>query len=124
MAFVERKRWAFFGLPFSFTKYTVEDEKLIINRGFFKTVEDDCYIYKIIDVKLEKSLIERMFGLGTVVCYTSDVTDKVIKLLHVKNAKEIKDFIFEKSEEMRMKRRTLNTVNLSQGLDDIDDADL
>ncbi|MBR6451146.1 MAG: PH domain-containing protein [Lachnospiraceae bacterium] len=124
MGFIERKRWALFGLPFTFTKYTVEDEKLVINRGFFKTTEDDCYLYKILDVKLERSLIERMSGLGTVICYTGDVTDKVLKLIHVKHSNEIKDFLFEKSEEMRRKRRTLNTLSLTQGLEDIDEADI
>ena len=124
MSYMERKRWLLFGLPFTFTKYTVEDEKMVIDRGFFTTTEDDCYIYKILDVKLERSLLERMFKLGTVICYTGDVTDKVIKLTHIRHSQEVKDFIFEKSEEMRRKRRTLNTLSLTQGLDDIDDADL
>ncbi|MCR4685927.1 MAG: PH domain-containing protein [Lachnospiraceae bacterium] len=124
MSYTERKRWLLFGLPFTFTKYTVEDEKMVIDRGFFTTTEDDCYIYKILDVKLERSLLERMFKLGTVICYTGDVTDKVIKLTHIRHSQEVKDFIFEKSEEMRRKRRTLNTLSLTQGLDDIDDVDL
>ena len=124
MSYTERKRLLLFGLPFTYTTYTVEDEKMVIDRGLFTTTEDDCYIYKILDVKLERSLLERMFHLGTVICYTGDVTDKVIKLTHIRHSQEIKDFIFEKSEEMRRKRRTLNTLSLTQGLDDIDDADL
>lgn len=120
----ERKRWLFFGLPFTFTKYTVTEEKLVVNRGFFKLREDTCYLYKIIDVKLERSLLERMAGLGTIVCYTGDVTDKVIKLIHIKNSKTINDALLEMSEEMRRKRRTLNTLSLTQGMNDIDDADL
>ena len=120
----ERKSWLFFGLPFTFTKYTVTEEKLVVNRGFFKLREDTCYLYKIIDVKLERSLLERMAGLGTIVCYTGDVTDKVIKLIHIKNSKTINDALLEMSEEMRRKRRTLNTLSLTQGMNDIDDADL
>ena len=121
MKYVERKRWKFLGLPFTFTKYTVEEEKLLINSGFINTREDTCYMYKILDVRLEKSLMERFFGLGTVVCFTGDVTDKTLKLIHIKNSKEINDFILTQAEEMRRKRRTLNTLNLTQGMADLDD---
>ena len=99
MGFIEKKRWPFLGLPLTFTKYTIEDEKITVNKGFLNTTEDSVYMYKVLDTKLEKSLFERMFGLGTVVCYTGDVTDKVLLMEHVKNAKAINDFIFEKSEE-------------------------
>ena len=65
-----------------------------------------------------------MCGLGTIVCYTGDVTDKVIKITHIRNSKTINDFLIDQSEEMRRKRRTLNTLSLTQGMSDIDDADL
>lgn len=123
MGYTERKRWVFFGLPFTFTVYSVEQEKITTNKGFFKTTEDSLYMYKIIDVKLEKSFFERIFGLGTVICYTSDVTDKVLKFEHIKRAKEINDFIFNNSEEMRKKRRTLNTQSLTGGIDAAFDLD-
>lgn len=124
MTYTERKRWLFLGLPFTFTKYSVNEEKLVVNRGFFKLQENTCYLYKIIDVKLERSILERMCGMGTITCYTGDVTDKVIKLIHIKNSKAINDFLLEQSEEMRRKRRTLNTLSLTQGMADIEDADL
>ena len=124
VGFIERKRWVFCGLPFTFTKYTVEEEMLTINRGLLKTIEDACYMYKILDVKLEVTLFERIVGIGTVSCYTGDVTDKVLKLEHIKNAKAVKNFILQQSEEMRRKRRTLNTLNLAEGMGDIDDSDL
>ena len=115
---VERKRWLFFGLPFSFTKYTVNDQVITINAGLFNTTENDCYFYKVQDVELKTSLAERIFGLGTVACYTGDNTHPQLYLEHIKNAKEIKNYILRASEEARRKRRTLNTLNIDA--DDID----
>lgn len=108
----ERKRLLFFGLPWTFTKYTLSSSLLTIDRGLLNTVQDDCYMYKIQDVKLNKSLWERLFGLATIVCYTGDVTHPEIRLEHIKNADAIKAYILKTSEEARIKRRTLNTMNI------------
>lgn len=113
MEFVEKKRLLFFGLPWTFTKYTVGEEIINMRAGLLKTVEDDCYMYKVTDVKLETSLPERLFKLGTVVCYTGDTTHQVLKLIHIKNSRAVKDYILEESEKQRMKRRTLNTQSLN-----------
>jgi uncharacterized membrane protein YdbT with pleckstrin-like domain len=110
--FNERKRSLFFGLPWTFTKYQVNEEIITIDKGFLRTTENDCYLYKVQDVRLKVSLLERLFGLGTVVCYTGDTTDPVLTIEHIRNAKAVKNFILEASEEARMKRRTLTTLDI------------
>lgn len=124
MAFVERKRWLFLGLPLTFTKYTITEEQITINSGLFTRVENDCYMYKIQDTVLSVSLIQRIFGIATVVCKTSDVTHGQLVLKNIKNAKAIKDFIVECSEEQRLKRRTINTLNIDADVDGDIDGDL
>ena len=119
--YVERKRWLFLGLPFTFTKYTVTDEVITINDGLLNTKENDCYLYKVQDVELQVSLAERIFKLGTVACYTGDNTHPQLYLSHIKHAKEIKNYILKASEEARRRRRTLNTLNIDAA--DIDDID-
>ena len=116
--YAERKRILFFGLPWTFTKYEVKEDMITIDSGFFNKVENDCYMYKVQDVQLRTSLWERMFGLGTVVCYTGDNTNPTLQLEHIKNAKEIKRFILEASEDARLKRRVLTTMDITSDADD------
>lgn len=112
MNYKEKKRSMFFGLPWTFTSYTITDEIITVDAGLLNKQENDCYMYKVIDIRLESSLLERIFGLGTVHCFTGDVTDQDLKLLHIRHAKEIKDFILKQSEQERMKRKTLNMQHL------------
>ncbi|NLO09574.1 MAG: PH domain-containing protein [Clostridiales bacterium] len=107
MVYVERKRTKFLGLPLSYTEYTISEEKLRITSGFLSITEDDCYMYKIQDVRLTRSLMERIFKLGTITCYTGDTTHPKLELEHIKRAGAIKDFIMYSSEEARRKRRAL-----------------
>ena len=112
MSYKEKKRSMFLGLPWTFTSYTVTDEIITINTGLLRKEENDCYLYKVIDVRLENTLLERILGLGTIHCFTGDVTDPDLKLSHIKNAKEIKDYILKQSEQERLKRKTLNMQHL------------
>ena len=123
MEFRERKRWIFFGLPFTFTIYTVKEEVITVDTGFLNKEENDCYMYKVQDVTLKTSMWERIFGLGTIICYTGDTTSQQLIMVHIKNARAIKDFILEQSEVARRKRRTMNTLDIgADGADfDIDD---
>ena len=124
MEFTERKRMLFFGLPFTFTKYMVREDMITINAGFFKTVENDCYMYKVQDVQHSATLAEKLFGLGTVTCFTGDTTHPQLLLCHIRHSKEVKDFILEASEKARLKRRTVNMLDIGSGdLQDMDDPE-
>ena len=108
----ERKRSLFFGLPLSFTTYTVTEKKINIKKGFLKTLEDDTLMYKVQDVTLVRGLIERIFGLGTIICYSSDVTDSKLMLTHIRNSSAVKEFILQTAEMERRKVRTVHTMGL------------
>lgn len=118
VVYTERKRLLFFGLPWTFTKYTITSDMLTVDSGLLKTEENDCYMYKVQDVKLTATLLERVFGLATIICYTGDVTSPQLSLVHIKHAKEIKSYLLKASETARLKRRTINTQNI--GADEMD----
>lgn len=120
--FVERKRWLFWGLPFTFTKFIIQDDVITINQGFLNKVENDCYMYKVQDVEHKESLLERICGLGTITCFTGDTTHPKLIMPHIKHSKTIKNYILEASEAARMRRRTLNTLDIGS-MADADDLD-
>ena len=120
--FVEKKRWLFLGLPFTFTKYMIKEDMITVDTGVFTKVENDCYMYKVQDVEHTASIWERMVGLVTIVCYTGDTTHPKLLIEHIRNSKQIKEFILKESEEARLKRRTVNMLDIGSGdIGDIDD---
>ena len=119
--FVEKKRWLFLGLPLTFTKYMIKEDMITVDTGVFTKVENDCYMYKVQDVEHTASFWERLAGLGTIICYTGDTTHPKLLIEHIRNSKAIKEFILKESEEARLKRRTVNMLDIGSG--DIGDMD-
>ncbi len=122
--FRERKRWLFFGLPFTFTVYTVGEDMITVSEGFLNKKENDCYMYKVQDVELLEALPQRSFGLGTVRCFTGDTTSPTLLIQNVKNARSVKNFILEASEKARRRRRTMNMLDIGAEETDAEDVDL
>ena len=123
LKYSERGRWLLFGLPWTFTKYEIRENDFTIIKGFFTVRENDCYMYKISDVEITRSFMQRLSGLSTIVLYTSDVTDKTIVMKNIKHGKEIKDFLLQASETARLRRRTVSMQNIGFGASDIHDVD-
>ena len=123
LKYSERSRWLLFGLPWTFTKYEIRDNDFTIIKGLLTVRENDCYMYKISDVEITSTLMQRLAGLSTIVLYTSDVTDRTIVMKNIKHGKEIKDFILQASEAARLRRKTVSMQNIGFGAGDIHDVD-
>ena len=85
----DRKR-TLFGLPWSFTKYSLSDGRLFISTGFFNTKEDEVRLYRIMDISLNRTLGQRMFGLGTIKCCSADKTLGDFEIKNIKKSKDVK----------------------------------
>ena len=62
------------GLPFSFTVFSVSEDRLFVKRGFFNITEDEVRLYRVLDISLKQTLGQRILGLGSIELKTSDKT--------------------------------------------------
>ena len=100
----DRKR-IIFGLPWSFTRYRLTKEKLIIDTGFFARHEDEIRLYRIMDITLKRSFRERIWGLGTIHCCSGDKTLPEFDIKRIKKPRDVKEMLSEMVEQERLERR-------------------
>lgn len=103
----ERKRNAL-GLPWTFTTYALSEDRLFVNAGFLKTVEDEIRLYRILDISLTRTLSQRIFKMGTIQISSADKTMGNFELKNIKNPDQVKEMISRLVEENREKKRVTN----------------
>lgn len=119
----DRKR-TFLGLPWSFTRYGLNNEKLLIDTGFFSRKEEEIRLYRITDMTLKRTLGQRIFGLGTIHCCSGDKTSPEFEIKRIKNSKKVKEMLSDMVEKERLRRRVSVRENFidSEHDDDYDDG--
>lgn len=102
----DRKRiWC--GLPWTFTIYELTDNRLFIERGFLNKQYDEVRLYRILDVGLSRSLIQRIFGLGTIRVQSSDKSMNDFELKNIKKSQDVIEVLSKQVEEERMSHRIM-----------------
>lgn len=115
-----RKRLKFLGLPWTFTTYTLTEEKLLIDSGFLNRKQDETRLYRILDMSLERSFAQRIFGLGTIICNTSDQTSPILKIINIRKSKAVKEVLSELVEKERVSKRVSAREYMHDHCDDLD----
>ncbi len=108
-----RKRLTFLGLPWTFTVYRLTKDRLFIKQGFFTTREDEVRLYRILDISLKRTLFQKMFGLGTIQCHSSDKTMGHFEIINVKHSYDVKNLLSDLIEQERMEKRVSNREFIS-----------
>ncbi|MDE5780055.1 MAG: PH domain-containing protein [Lachnospiraceae bacterium] len=116
----DRKR-TLFGLPWSFTVYSLTNEKLLITTGFFNKHEEEVRLYRIMDISLNRTFGQRIFGLGTIHVNSADKSTPEFDIKSVKDSEKIKDMLSDMVEEERMRKRVSGREFMSDYSDSMDD---
>lgn len=106
-------------LPLSFTRYSMTEDRLYLKTGFLNLKEEEILLYRVQDITLKRSLIQRIFGVGTVCVKSSDISVPHLDLVNIIDAKATKDMISDLVEQAKDRRRMRTTE-----LIDADNVDL
>ena len=120
----DRKRHL--GLPLSFTRYQLSEDRLFVSVGFLNIKDDEVLLYRVRDIDTQRSLWQRIFGVGTVTVMSSDKTMPTLVLKNIKDPLMVKELIHNQVEEMKIQRRVrfgeIATTDMGND-DDLDDLD-
>lgn len=107
-----------FGLPLSFTTYEVSDDYLTIREGLLNLRESQTKLFKITDINLKMSLIDRLFGQGSLELFTTENNDPVVVLKNIKNPREVRDLLNSCIKTSLSNNKVAQTQVYSNDLDD------
>ena len=117
----DRKR--FLGMPLSFTRYALSEDRLFLSVGFFSIRDEEVLLYRVRDISVKRTLWQRIFGVGTVNIRSSDKTTPEVFLKNIKKPLAFKELLHENVEESKMRRRLRISEMNADFSDDDDDLD-
>ncbi len=120
----DRKRY--FGLPISFTKYSMSEDRLFVETGLLNLSQDEVRLYRILDLQLKRSLGQRIFGVGSIIVSSSDKSLGTFEIRNIKNSANVKEMLSVQVEQQRRANRVVGREFMSsdQDLDDDFDGDM
>jgi uncharacterized membrane protein YdbT with pleckstrin-like domain len=117
----DRKRHL--GLPLSFTVYSMDENRFYLKSGFFNTSFDELLLYRILDIKLTRSLGQKIFGVGTITLMTADQSNPNLLIRNIKHSEATRRLISDKVEEQRDKKRIMGKEMFgAAGMEMLDDS--
>ena len=123
--FIWKDRKRFLGMPLSFTRYALSDDRLFRSVGCLNIKDEEILLYRVRDISVTRSLGQRIFGVGTITVTSSDKSNPVLELKNIKSPTEVKELIHDRVEEMKNARRVRysEVASYNDDMDDELDAD-
>ena len=100
------------GMPLSFTRYGLSEDRLFLEKGLLSTNFDEILLYRVRDI-----------GVGTITVQSSDKSLPTLELKNIKRPRETKELIHQTVEELKIARRMRvgETIYTHDSYDDHDD---
>lgn len=119
MNYIWKDRKRYFGMPLSFTRYAISEDRLFLSLGLLNVKDEEVVLYRIRDISVSRSLWQRIFGVGTVTVSSSDKTTPTMVLKNVRHPMDVKELLHKQVEEVKLRRR----VRVGEIMGSMDDDD-
>lgn len=96
-----KDRTRILGMPITFTRYRLFKDKLVHSKGLLFVQEGEFLLYRVMDVEIKYSLLDRLLGVGTIILFGADMTDRQFVIKQVKHPRRVLAKINELVEEER-----------------------
>ena len=103
--FIWKDRKRFLGMPLSFTRYAMSEDRLFLSKGFFCVKDEEVLLYRIQDISMTRHLGLRLLGLGTIAVDSRDKTSPHLELKNIRSPKQVKELLHRQVEEAKRRRR-------------------
>ena len=97
--FIWQDRKRHFGLPLSFTRYSMSTEALYEDIGFLRSQSEMVDLYRIEDIQVTVTLLQRLFRVGTVTVFSEDHTAPMLDMVNIKRPHSLRDLIHREAME-------------------------
>jgi len=88
--------------------YEITPDRIEWSRGIFDRKVDNIDMFRVVDLKLRRSLLECLLGIGTVIVLTSDESDPQFEFKHVRRCRKLYDTLKEAGLNADKKRNVIH----------------
>ena len=100
----QRKRlWC--RLPWTFTVYSFSNNRFFVESGMLSKKYIELRFYRVLDISMEKSFLQRIFGLGSIYLMSNDQDTPTLEIKNIINVEVVKERLSEIIERARSDKK-------------------
>lgn len=117
----DRKR--VLGLPLTMTRYWIDHDRFYVKTGFFNREINEVLLYRILDIKSSRNFWQILCGVGTIVLYSADQSNRTIKVENIRKPTKVHRYLSEVVEYERVEHGIAGREMYGSASIDMDHAD-
>jgi len=91
-------------------RYRITNQRIFIEKGLLSRTMDQTELIRVDDVRMQQTFVNRIFNIGTVVMMTTDVSDRDVPIVGIKDPVRVTEVIRQQMRTLRGKTVYIENV--------------